>query len=697
MLLIAAMSKGTNCQHLFPNIAILIANKNPEIKKMIYICLGHYAELEQTTALLAINILEKDLANSNQLIRAHALRTISNVRVKMITQLVVAAVVGGTKDSSSYVRKTAAHAILKVWSLDPSQKDILVEAIEKLLQDRENSVLGSAAAAFNEVCPDNYEIVHKAFRRLCDALLDIDEWGQQHVLTLLTKYARTQFVDPEKEKVAPEKKEGDVESEDDDFMAGFDAKIGDLEPDHRLLLDCCLPLLKSRSAGVVMCVATLYKYCAPKNELGKVVRSLIRFLRESREIQFVLLNYIHSMALSDPTLFQPFLVDFFVSGNEPTFSRNVKLDILTLLANDANIDRILKEFKFYAMQGDKEFVAKTIRSIGLCAMRLPEVLERCISHLMHFLASKNETVVAESVVVLKQLLQMPREEGVSYDEVIKQLTRLFTKVTSPKARASIIWVVGEYVDVISQYAPDILRQLAKGFATEPDVVKMQIINLAVKLLLTNPEQTHALAHYVFFMAKFDTNYDIRDKARAIRFLLPPQQSENPGILQKNARKLLLTTKPSPSTNDEAENNKNKFALGSLSFMVRHTVPGYVAIPDWAAEPADASKRKPLVSASFNSMSGGNKFVGFGSNSLPQQEYSPKQPEAGKKSMKSFDQDLESFLGDDGGDYDEGEEGEYEEGEYEEGEYEEGEYEEGEYEEGEYEEGEEYYEEGEEQQ
>jgi AP-3 complex subunit beta len=82
--------------------------------------------------------------------------------------------------------------------LDPSQKDILIEAIEKLLQDRENSVLGSAAAAFNEVCPDNYDIIHKVFRKLCDSLLDIDEWGQQHVLTLLTKYARTQFVDPEK-------------------------------------------------------------------------------------------------------------------------------------------------------------------------------------------------------------------------------------------------------------------------------------------------------------------------------------------------------------------------------------------------------------------------------------------------------------------------------------------------------------------
>lgn len=43
--------------------------------------------------------------------------------------------------------------------------------------------------------------------------------------------------------------------------------------------------------------------------------------------------------LIDPTLFQPYLTDFFVFGKEPTFSRNIKLDILTLLANESNIDR----------------------------------------------------------------------------------------------------------------------------------------------------------------------------------------------------------------------------------------------------------------------------------------------------------------------------------------------------------------------
>lgn len=47
-----------------------------------------------------------------------------------------------------------------------------------------------------------------------------------------------------------------------------------------------------------MAVVTLYQTCAPKNERGKVVRALIRFLRESREIQYCLLNYIYSITLT---------------------------------------------------------------------------------------------------------------------------------------------------------------------------------------------------------------------------------------------------------------------------------------------------------------------------------------------------------------------------------------------------------------
>jgi hypothetical protein len=64
-------------------------------------------------------------------------------------------------------------------------------------------------------------------------------------------------------------------------------------------------------------------------------------------------------------------------AQEASFIKELKLEILTLIAAETNIDRILKEFRFYTMQDDKDFVAKTIQAIGKCALRLPEVLGFC--------------------------------------------------------------------------------------------------------------------------------------------------------------------------------------------------------------------------------------------------------------------------------------------------------------------------------
>ncbi|CAF5044764.1 unnamed protein product, partial [Rotaria socialis] len=66
------------------------------------------------------------------------------------------------------------------------------------------------------------------------------------------------------------------------------------------------------------------------------------------------------------------------------------------------------------------------------------------------------------------------------------------KVTVPAARASILWLIGEYSDRISKLAPDVLRKMAKSFPDEETIVKHQILNLAAKLFVTNNKQTHLL-------------------------------------------------------------------------------------------------------------------------------------------------------------------------------------------------------------
>lgn len=80
--------------------------------------------------------------------------------------------------------------------MDHGIKDDLIEGIEILLGDNANLVLGSAVAAFCEVCPERIDLIHPHFRKLCNTLIDIDEWGQITILNMMARYVRNQFGNP---------------------------------------------------------------------------------------------------------------------------------------------------------------------------------------------------------------------------------------------------------------------------------------------------------------------------------------------------------------------------------------------------------------------------------------------------------------------------------------------------------------------
>jgi len=92
------------------------------------------------------------------------------------------------------------------------------------------------------------------------------------------------------------------------------------------------------------------------------------------------------------------------------------------------------------------------------------------------------------------------------------------------------------------------------FLFQEDIVKLQILNLAVKLYLTNPKQTKLLCQYVFSLARYDQNYDIRDRARFLRqFIFPSAGVEN-SKLAKHAKKIFLATKPAPVLESKFKGN-----------------------------------------------------------------------------------------------------------------------------------------------
>ncbi|XP_071322061.1 AP-3 complex subunit beta-1 isoform X1 [Trachinotus anak] len=588
--IVGLIAKGKNASELFPAVVKNVASKNIELKKLVYVYLVRYAEEQQDLALLSISTFQRALKDPNQFIRASALRVLSSIRVPIIVPIMMLAIKEAAADLSPYVRKTSAHAIQKLYSLDPEQKEQLIEVIEKLLKDKSTLVAGSVVMAFEEVCPDRIDLIHKNYRKLCNLLVDVEEWGQVVIISMLTRYARTQFISPWSEgAVFDENNEKTFyDSDSEEKKDQMETKPYIMDPDHRLLLRNTKPLLQSRNTAVVMSVAQLYWHLAPKQEVGIVTKSLVRLLRSHREVQYIVLQNIATMSIQRKGMFEPFMKSFYVRSTDATHIKTLKLEILTNLANEANISTILREFQTYVKSQDKAFAAATIQAIGRCATNISEVTDTCLNGLVLLLSNRDETVVAESVVVIKKLLQT---QPTQHSEIIKHMAKLFDNITVPMARASILWLMGEYCERVPKIAPDVLRKMAKTFTAEEDIVKLQTVNLAAKLYLINSKQTKLLTQYILNLGKYDQNYDIRDRTRFIRQLIVP--NEKSGALNKYARRILLAPKPAPVL-ESAFKDRDRYQLGTLSHSLNIKATGYQELSDWPAVAPDQSVRNVEV-------------------------------------------------------------------------------------------------------
>uniref|UniRef100_A0A672R9Q7 AP-3 complex subunit beta n=1 Tax=Sinocyclocheilus grahami TaxID=75366 RepID=A0A672R9Q7_SINGR len=539
--IVAMIARGKNASDLFPAVVKNVACKI--VKKLVYVYLVRYAEEQQDLALLSISTFQRGLKDPNQLIRASALRVLSSIRVTIIVPIMMLAIKEAASDMSPYVRKTAAHAIPKLHSLDPEQKDQLIEVIEKLLADKTTLVAGSVVMAFEEVCPDRIDLIHKNYRKLCNLLIDVEEWGQVVIINMLTRYARTQFLNPNvNESLLEESSEKAFYASDDEEDEDKKAEVTTLEkrkpyvmdPDHRLLLRNTKPLLQSRNAAV-------------------------RHTHKHKQGAFPL----------------PF-----------------KLQCEKGIIRKTAMETAFSHLQTYIKSMDKDFVAASIQAIGRCATNIGEVRDTCLNGLVQLLSNRDELVVAESVVVIKKLLQMQPEQ---HSDIIKHMAKLIDNIQVPMARASILWLIGEYCEHVPKIAPDVLRKMAKSFTNEEDIVKLQIINLAAKLYLTNSKQSKLLTQYVLNLAKYDQNYDIRDRARFIRQLIVP--TDKSGALNKYAKKLFLALKPAPVLESPFK-DRDHFQLGSLSHLLNAKAAGYQELPDWPESAPDPSVRNVEVKDSI---------------------------------------------------------------------------------------------------
>lgn len=355
-----------------------------EIKKLVFIYLLHYAESDPDLALLSVNAIQKSLTDQNPQVRAMALRTMSGMRVPVISQIVSLAIKRGCADMSPHVRKASALAIPKCYRLDPNTLPQLVEYLSTLLGDRQYFVVGPAVSAFLELCPDRIDLIHKHYRDLVRKLVDMDEWGQLATLQLLMKYSRRCFPRRTKRLTTVPNKGFYTDEPGEEVDTGEEGLI--IDPDLVLLLKACKPLLQSRNSAVVVSVVSCFLYLGTSDYLKDAVGPLIALLRGPSDIQQVALYNIVSTALISPQLFAPYATHFLIRSTDPPNVWRLKLELLTIIFPHCTTlhqkSIILSELEYFAQGTSLDLVRESVRAIGRCAQSDPGTSRRCFKVLL---------------------------------------------------------------------------------------------------------------------------------------------------------------------------------------------------------------------------------------------------------------------------------------------------------------------------
>ncbi|KAI9731626.1 MAG: hypothetical protein M1818_007756 [Claussenomyces sp. TS43310] len=495
---------------LFPDIVGCMHIPSLEIKKMCFLFLVNYSRMKPDVALKGLPTLQSDMNDSNPLVRALALRTISYIHVREFVEATVPLVKAALRDPDPYVRKTAAFCVAKLYDHDRDlvEKSDLIDRLNSMLRDDNPTVVASALASLMDIWERSdaikLTIDYGNASKMVQILPDCSEWGQTYILEALMSYV-------------PQ------------------------DPSEALLLaERISPRLShSNSAVVLTCIRVilyLMNYIADQRQISALCRKLspplVTLLAKGPEVQYLALRNALLILQRRPEVLRNDIRVFFCKYNDPIYVKVTKLELIFMLANEKNIDEVLTELREYATEIDVHFVRKSVRAIGKLAIKIESAARQCINTLLELVGTKVTYIVQEATVVIRNIF---RKYPNQYESIISTLCENLDSLDEPEAKAAMIWVIGQYASRIEN-SDVLLEDFLDTFAEEPVEVQLALLTATVKLFIQRPTKGQELVPKVLKWATEDTdNPDLRDRGYMYWRLLSSDMA--------TAKKIVMGEKP----------------------------------------------------------------------------------------------------------------------------------------------------------
>ncbi|KAF8410374.1 hypothetical protein HHK36_002902 [Tetracentron sinense] len=396
----------------------------------------------------------EDSQDPNPLIRALAVRTMGCIRVDKITEYLCDPLQRCLKDDDPYVRKTASICVAKLYDINSELVEDrgFLETLTDLISDNNPMVVANAVAALAEIQENSNRPIFEITSHTLSKLLT--------ALNECTEWGQVFILDALSKYKAADAREAEN------------------------IVERVTPRLQHANCAVVLSAVKMIlqqmelitSTDVVRNLCKKMAPPLVTLLSAESEIQYVALRNINLIVQRRPTILAHEIKVFFCKYNDPIYVKMEKLEIMIKLASDRNIDQVLLEFKEYATEVDVDFVRKAVRAIGRCAIKLERAAER-------------------------------------YESIIATLCESLDTLDEPEAKASMIWIIGEYAERIDN-ADELLESFLESFPEEPALVQLQLLTATVKLFLKKPtEGPQQMIQVVLNNATVETdNPDLRDRA-----------------------------------------------------------------------------------------------------------------------------------------------------------------------------------------
>ena len=514
--IVAMISKGRDASPYLASVFKLSSSTSLEVRKLVYLVVLRYAKSHQDLALLSINSFQRDLADPNPLIRGMALRTLSGIHLREVSELVMMAVNKASRDPHPYVRRIAAYALPTCYNLDHGNYERLVECLKTFFCDRSPSVLGAATSIFQNLCPDRWDLLHRHFRKLCYALGDMSEWAQPTCMLVLTRYSRANISKPSSTHV---------------------------DPDLQVLLTSLSAQTASMNPAVVVSVVRAFSALFPER-LSTVFPALIRLLRSPPDVSYVVVLHAIELLRSSFVDISPYLTAFYVRASDPAYLALAKLHVLVHSASASQAPDLAHELATYTRSSCITVALRSVTALGQLASRHEGVALQSLHLLVDVtqVPTLSTPVLSRAVHVVQSLLHTcsPSTAAVV---VVRFALRLFVplanRVRDPDApririltdtvsRVAVLWMVGLHLktclagsSLLELIVPDLLRCLVAHWSKEQASVQCQALTLSAKafvhgITLSDSALRMALTvlHYeILARASMSSDTDVRDRAR----------------------------------------------------------------------------------------------------------------------------------------------------------------------------------------